>query len=63
MNVNIEDLNSEQKEFVTSYQRIHSRLSDLQDQMRLMQIETEELITALQNLRKKENKIFNNGEK
>lgn len=63
MNVNIEDLNSEQKEFVTSYQRIHSRLSDLQDQMRLMQIETEELIVALQNLRKKENKIFNNGEK
>lgn len=61
MSINIEDLTGEQKEFINNYQRIHDRLSDLQGQMRMMQIETEELITALQELRKKENKIFNNG--
>jgi len=63
MNINIEELNEEQLEFVNNYQKIHDRLSALQDQMQLMQIETEELIKALQDLRKKENKIFNNGEK
>lgn len=61
MDVNIEDLTEEQKEFVSQYQKIYNRLTLLQDQMGLIQIETEELINALQNLRKKETKLFNNG--
>jgi len=61
MNLNIEDLTGEQKEFVSQYQTIYNRLTTLQDQMRLIEIETEELISALQKLRKKETKLFNNG--
>ena len=61
MDINIEDLSEDQQKFVSDFKRIHDRLSHLQSQMSMMQIETEELINALQELRKKENKTFNNG--
>ena len=61
--VNWDQLTTEQKEFVLEYKRIHSKLNNLRDKMDVIQKEIKETITRLEDLRKKENKLFNNGEK
>ena len=61
--INWDELTEEQKEFVLEYKQIHSKLNNLRDKMDVIQKEIKETITRLEDLRKKENKLFNNGEK
>ena len=61
--VNWDDLTKEQKEFVLEYKQIHSTLNNLRDKMDVIQKEIKEEIKKLEDLRKKENKLFNNGKK
>ena len=61
--VNWDQLTTEQKEFVLEYKRIHSKLNNLRDKMDVIKDDIREEIKKLEDLRKKENKLFNNGEK
>jgi septation ring formation regulator EzrA len=61
--INIEDLTPQQKNFVHKYQRLHSRLEELQKQMKEIEYESKDLIKQLEELRDEENKLFNDGEK
>lgn len=54
-------LNTEQKEFVHKYKKIHDRLKELQEGMDSIQSETKDLLNELSDLRKKETKLFKNG--
>ena len=63
MQINIDDLTPEQKEFIDEYKRIHNKLEELQRQMAKIQDETKDMIDLLEKLRTKENKIFKNGKK
>ena len=58
-----DSLDKEQKEFVLEYKKIHSKLNTLRDKMDVIQTEIKEEIKNLEELRKKENKLFNNGKK
>ena len=61
--INWDKLTSEQKEFVLEYKRIHSTLNNLRDKMDVIQKDIKKEIKNLEELRKKENKLFNNGKK
>jgi len=61
--LNWDELTEEQKKFVLEYKQIHSKLNNLRDKMDVIQKEIKEQIKKLEDLRKKENKLFNNGEK
>lgn len=63
LQINIEDLTQEQKDFIAQYQRIHAHLISLQEQMKSLQDEAETTIKELETLRNKENKIFKDGKK
>jgi septation ring formation regulator EzrA len=63
MDINIDDLTSDQKEYVNHYKRINSRLESLMTQMATIQNETKSLIEELEDLRKKETKQYKNGKK
>ena len=54
MDIDIDDLTSDQKEYVNQYKRINSRLESLMTQMSIIQNETKVLIEELEDLRKKE---------
>ena len=56
MDINIDDLTADQKEYVNHYKRINSRLESLMTQMAIIQTETQGLIKELEDLRKKETK-------
>lgn len=56
-------LTNKQKEFVLEYKTVHEKLNSLRDKMDVLQDETKEAIKKLEDLRKKENKLFNNGKK
>ena len=61
--LNWDELTEEQKKFVLEYKQIHSKLNNLRDKMDVIQKEIKEQIKKLEDLRKKENKLFNNGKK
>lgn len=62
--MNLNDLTPEQLEIVKEYQAIHSKLSVLQDQMKDLNAEANELMEQLKRLREKDKKILKNyGEK
>ena len=61
--IDIENLTPEQEEFIHRYQKLHARLQELQKQMKEIEYESKDLIEELEKHRKKENKLFNNGEK
>ena len=61
--INWDQLTEEQKKFVLEYKQIHSKLNNLRDKMDVIQEEIKEQIKKLEDLRKKENKLFNNGKK
>ena len=61
--INWDRLTEEQKKFVLEYKQIHSKLNNLRDKMDVIQEEIKEQIKRLEDLRKKENKLFNNGKK
>ena len=61
--INWDQLSREQQEYVLEYKQIHSKLNNLRDKMDVIQKEIKETITRLEDLRKKENKLFNNGKK
>ena len=63
MDIDIEDLTPDQKEYVNQYKRINSRLESLMTQMAIIQNETKVLIEELEDLRKKETKQYKNGKK
>jgi|LakMenE18May11ns_1017448.scaffolds.fasta_scaffold7820591_1 septation ring formation regulator EzrA len=63
MDIDIEDLTQDQKEYVNQYRRINSRLESLMKQMSIIQNETKGLIEELEDLRKKETKQYKNGKK
>lgn len=63
MDIDINNLSDEQRTFINSYTRINERLATLQKQMTIIQHETEGLIEELEELRNKENKNKENGEK
>jgi len=63
MDIDIEDLTPDQKEYVNHYKRINSRLEVLMTQMAIIQNETKVLIEELEDLRKKETKQYKNGKK
>jgi septation ring formation regulator EzrA len=63
MDIDIEDLTPDQKEYVNQYKRINARLETLMKQMTIIQNETQVLIEELEDLRKKETKQYNNGKK
>ena len=63
MDIDIDDLTQDQKEYVNHYKRINSRLETLMKQMAIIQSETKVLIEELEDLRKKEIKQYKNGEK
>ena len=63
MDINIDDLTADQKDYVNHYQRINSRLETLMTQMAIIQDETKVLIEELEDLRKKEIKQYKNGKK
>ena len=56
-------LTDKQKEFVLEYKVVHKKLTSLRDKMDVLQKETKETIEKLEDLRKNENKLFNNGKK
>jgi len=56
-------LTDKQKEFVLEYKVVHKKLTSLRDKMDVLQKETAEAIEKLEDLRKKEKKVFNNGKK
>ena len=56
----IDSLTTEQKEIVLEYQTIHSKLVALQDQMKDLNAEANELMEQLKRLREKDKKIFEN---
>ena len=61
--INWDQLTPDQKKFVLEYKQIHSKLNNLRDKMDVIKEETKEQIKKLEDLRKKENKLFNNGKK
>ena len=61
--INWDALTEKQKEFVLEYKIVHKKLTSLQDKMDVLKKETSETIEELEELRKKENKVFNNGKK
>ena len=61
--INWDQLSREQQEYVLEYKQIHSKLNNLRDNMDVIQKEIKEQIKKLEDLRKKENKLFNNGKK
>lgn len=63
MDINIDDLTPDQKDYVDQYKRINSRLETLMRQMAIIQNETQVLIEELEDLRKKETKQYKNGKK
>jgi hypothetical protein len=63
MDIDIEDLTPDQKDYVNQYKRINTRLETLMKQMTIIQSETQVLIEELEDLRKKETKQYKNGEK
>jgi hypothetical protein len=63
MDINIDDLTPDQKEYVNHYKRINTRLEALMTQMAVIQNETQGLIEELEDLRKKETKQYKNGKK
>lgn len=63
MDIDIDDLTLDQKEYVNHYKRINSRLESLMTQMAVIQNETQSLIKELEDLRKKETKQYKNGKK
>lgn len=63
MDIDIEDLTPDQKDYVDQYKRINSRLETLMRQMAIIQNETQVLIEELEDLRKKETKQYKNGKK
>jgi len=63
MDINIDDLTPDQKDYVNQYKRINTRLETLMTQMAVIQNETQVLIEELEDLRKKETKQYKNGEK
>jgi hypothetical protein len=63
MDIDIDDLTADQKDYVNQYKRINSRLESLMSQMAIIQKETKGLIEELEDLRKKETKQYKNGKK
>lgn len=63
MEINTDNLTTEQLSFVNAYKRINVRLETLQKQMTIIQYEAQGLIEELEDLRKKENKKLNDGKK
>jgi hypothetical protein len=63
MDISIEDLTPDQKDYVNQYKRINTRLEALMTQMAIIQNETKVLIEELEDLRKKETKQYKNGKK
>lgn len=63
MDINIDDLTPDQKDYVDQYKRINTRLETLMKQMAIIQNETQVLIEELEDLRKKETKQYKNGKK
>lgn len=63
MDISIDDLTPDQKEYVNHYKRINTRLETLMKQMTIIQNETQVLIEELEELRKKETKQYKNGKK
>ena len=63
MDIDINKLSEEQNKYVQSYKRINERLETLQRQMTLIQYQTQELLTELEELRQLETKTFKNGKK
>tara|TARA_R110002096_G_scaffold237991_1_gene429243 strand:- start:137 stop:340 length:204 start_codon:yes stop_codon:yes gene_type:complete len=61
--INWDALTDKQKEFVLEYKVVHKKLTSLRDKMDILQGETTEAIEKLEDLRKKEKKLFNNGKK
>jgi chromosome segregation ATPase len=56
----MEQLTEEQLKIVQQYQQIHKRLTLLEDQMKTLSAETEQLMGQLTSLREKDKKLFNN---
>jgi len=59
--IDYNELNDGQKDFVHKYKKIHDRLEELQKSMNSIQCETADLLEELSELRKKETKTFKNG--
>jgi len=59
--IDINNITPEQNKFIINYKRINSRLESLTRDMNLIQLETKELISELEELRKQEIKTFKNG--
>ena len=60
MNSMLDKLTKEQREIITEYGVIHSRLSELEKQMESLKAEAIELVAKLERLRNKDKKIFEN---
>ena len=63
MEIDIDNISEEQNKFIQSYKRINERLETLQKQMTLIQYETQELLTELEELRHIEIKTYKHGKK
>jgi septation ring formation regulator EzrA len=63
MEIDIDNISEDQNRFIHSYKRINERLETLQKQMTLIQYETQELLTELEELRNIEIKTYKNGKK
>lgn len=56
----LDNLTKEQREIITEYGVIHSRLSELEKQMESLKAEATELVAQLERLRNKDKKIIEN---
>lgn len=63
MEIDIDNISEDQNKFIQSYKRINERLETLQKQMTLIQYETQELLSELDELRNLEIKTYKNGKK
>jgi septation ring formation regulator EzrA len=63
MDIDINELSSEQQDQIASYKRINERLEVLQRQMAIIQHEAKCLIEELEDLRNNEKNKLRNGKK
>ena len=63
MEIDIDNISEDQNKFIQNYKRINERLETLQKQMTLIQYETQELLSELDELRNLEIKTYKNGKK
>ena len=61
MNIDFNKLNKEQKAYISKYEAVHTKLTNLQAEMADIEKRISETIEELEEIRTNENKIFKDG--